>query len=171
MMSRYVVNIGEREYDVQLKRLAGRYEVIINGTKIEVSCNRLGGSRSLLLIDGQTQEVDVHSNSFDSHRTVFMRGHEIPVRIESYDMLRLRKAVGFKSVEKGKKEIKAPMPGMVLEVRVKPGDRVQTGQPILVIEAMKMENVIKADGDGLVTSVTVKAGQSVEKGDLLVGFE
>jgi biotin carboxyl carrier protein len=68
-------------------------------------------------------------------------------------------------------DIKAPMPGKVLQVLVKPGDAVEEGQALLVLEAMKMENMIKALVAGTVSEVPIAEGEAVEKGALLVGFE
>lgn len=68
-------------------------------------------------------------------------------------------------------DVHAPMPGKVLQVLVKPGDEVQEGMPLLVLEAMKMENMIKALSQGKVSEVPVDEGQAVEKGTLLVAFE
>lgn len=68
-------------------------------------------------------------------------------------------------------DVKAPMPGKVLQVLVKPGDAVQEGQSLLVLEAMKMENVIKSATSGHVSEVPIHEGQAVDKGALLVGFE
>ncbi len=65
--------------------------------------------------------------------------------------------------------IKAPLPGVILEISVKPGDVVKSGQKLLVLEAMKMENNILADRDGKVGEVKVTAGQSVLEGaDLII---
>lgn len=66
------------------------------------------------------------------------------------------------------KDIKAPMPGLVLKVNLKEGDSFQKGDPLLILEAMKMENVIKAPTDGIVTKINVKEGASVEKGYVLL---
>lgn len=68
------------------------------------------------------------------------------------------------------KEIKAPMPGLILELKVKEGDEVKAGDPILILEAMKMENLLKAPGDGLVKALRVKKGDSVEKNQVLIQF-
>ena len=68
-------------------------------------------------------------------------------------------------------DIKAPMPGKVLQVLVNAGDTVEEGQALLVLEAMKMENVIKAIAEGVVLDIPVSPGQAVEKGSLLVAFE
>lgn len=68
-------------------------------------------------------------------------------------------------------ELKAPMPGMVLNLLVEPGQEVAKGDPVIVLEAMKMENVIKAPGDARVKALNVATGTAVEKGHLLITFE
>ena len=68
-------------------------------------------------------------------------------------------------------EIKAPMPGLVLEISVAVGDVVQKGEKVLILEAMKMENVIKAVGDGVVKGVRVLKGAAVVKGEVLIDLE
>ncbi len=65
-------------------------------------------------------------------------------------------------------EIKAPLPGVMIAINVKVGDRIRTGQEIAVLEAMKMENSIEAVMDGTVTAVHVKAGDSVLEGEAIV---
>ncbi|HNM27886.1 MAG TPA: acetyl-CoA carboxylase biotin carboxyl carrier protein subunit, partial [Saprospiraceae bacterium] len=67
--------------------------------------------------------------------------------------------------------VKAPMPGLVLSVLAEPGQAVQKGDALLILEAMKMENVIKAAGDGVVKAVHVQKGQPVDKGLVLLEFE
>lgn len=64
-------------------------------------------------------------------------------------------------------KISAPMPGTILDVRVKAGDVVKKGQILMILEAMKMENEIMAGEDGTVTSVAAVKGASVQTGDLL----
>lgn len=66
--------------------------------------------------------------------------------------------------------LKAPMPGMVLDVMVKPGDAVVKDQPLIILEAMKMENVIKSPRDGEISKVSAVKGSAVEKNALLVEF-
>ena len=67
--------------------------------------------------------------------------------------------------------IKAPMPGLVLDVLVQAGDVVAKGDSVLILEAMKMENVIKAEGDAVVKSIEIIKGTPVEKNQILVEFE
>ncbi|TRO66755.1 acetyl-CoA carboxylase biotin carboxyl carrier protein subunit [Christiangramia sabulilitoris] len=68
-------------------------------------------------------------------------------------------------------DIKAPMPGLILEVNVSEGDQVKEGDYLLVLEAMKMENTLTAPRDGVVKSVTVSKSDTVEKNQLLIEME
>ena len=68
-------------------------------------------------------------------------------------------------------QIEAPMPGLILDIQVSPGDSVQEGDPLLVLEAMKMENVILSPREGVVKKVAVTRGMTVDKKHLLVEFE
>jgi biotin carboxyl carrier protein len=74
---------------------------------------------------------------------------------------------------KGKRisDVKAPMPGLVLQVLVSEGQEVKDGEPVLILEAMKMENSIMLQGDAKIKKIHVKNGQSVEKGQALVELE
>ena len=66
--------------------------------------------------------------------------------------------------------IKAPMPGLVIDMKVKAGDAVKAGDPLLILEAMKMENIIKSPGDATIKNVKAKKGDTVEKGQVLIEF-
>ena len=63
------------------------------------------------------------------------------------------------------------MPGAVVSVSVKPGDKVVDGQELCIIEAMKMQNILKSEKEGTIKSVKVKAGDSVTVDELLIEFE
>lgn len=69
------------------------------------------------------------------------------------------------------KEIKAPMPGMVLEIAVSEGQEIQEGDKILILEAMKMENSILAHSNATIKRIAVTKGQAVDKGQVLVELE
>ncbi|UJH92036.1 acetyl-CoA carboxylase biotin carboxyl carrier protein subunit [Antarcticibacterium sp. 1MA-6-2] len=75
------------------------------------------------------------------------------------------------SAGKVQNDLKAPMPGLILEVNVKEGDEVNEGDYLLVLEAMKMENTLTAPRDGVVKSVSVEKGQTVDKNQLLIEME
>lgn len=75
------------------------------------------------------------------------------------------------SVNKKENEVKAPMPGQVLDILVTVGDTVSEGDGLIVLEAMKMENIIKSTRDGLIREIQIKKGNSVEKNAVLIMFE
>ena len=67
--------------------------------------------------------------------------------------------------------VKSPLPGVILDIKVKEGDVVKTGQTVIILEAMKMENSINADRDGKITAIKVSKGESVLEGTDLVIIE
>jgi glutaconyl-CoA/methylmalonyl-CoA decarboxylase subunit gamma len=67
--------------------------------------------------------------------------------------------------------VKAPLPGTIIQVLVKAGDKIAIGQKLLTMEAMKMENNVLAERDGTVTNVKVKPGDNVQQNDVLVEIE
>jgi len=69
------------------------------------------------------------------------------------------------------KSIKAPMPGLILDINVKRGQEVKEDDPLLVLEAMKMENIIMSPRNGKVKSISVAKGDAIDKGELLIEFE
>ncbi len=68
-------------------------------------------------------------------------------------------------------DIKAPMPGLILDIKVNVGDTVQKGDGILVLEAMKMENILKSPGDGVIKSIEIKQGDAIEKNQVLIRLD
>jgi len=77
-------------------------------------------------------------------------------------------AVAAKAAPAAGTKVKAPMPGVIVGVKVSVGDAVKKGQVLLILEAMKMENEIQAAQDGTVAQVAVAKGTSVKTGDLMV---
>ena len=67
--------------------------------------------------------------------------------------------------------IKAPLPGTIVQVLVKPGDKVAIGDKLLTMEAMKMENNVVSEKDGIIRVVNVKPGNTVQQNDILVEIE
>ena len=80
--------------------------------------------------------------------------------------------LGMSSLDEVKADnLKAPMPGLVLDILVEPGTVLAKGDAVLVLEAMKMENNIKSPAEGVVKSIDIKKGQAVEKNQVLISFE
>lgn len=113
------------------------------------------------------QAADFAAKEFE----IQVNGTVYAVRIEDEQDL-LVKALGFNTALQQKAlDIKAPMPGLVLEVAVEVGQEIAEGDTLLILEAMKMENVIKSNAPCVVKSIEVEHGEAVEKGQLLITFE
>jgi biotin carboxyl carrier protein len=166
---RYIVTVEDKEYDIALSRTAGEYIVECNNVAYRVLMNPLGDGKFLFKINETSSEIDITRDGGDLG--VFLDGKEMHVRVEPFSLARLRKKAGGTADGPGDKIIRAPMPGLVLRPAVKPGERVNRGKTLVIIEAMKMENIIKAPRDAVVKEVCVEAGQPVEKGEKLVELE
>jgi biotin carboxyl carrier protein len=106
----------------------------------------------------------------DTEYTVFTRNSFRTVSIFNDEMLlheSLKRGGGFGS----DMELKAGMPGKIIEVFVKPGDVVKANKPLLIMEAMKMENEMRSPAEVKIKELCVKQGDSVESGQILIKFE
>ncbi|MCC6185868.1 MAG: biotin/lipoyl-binding protein [Chitinophagaceae bacterium] len=89
---------------------------------------------------------------------------------EDIDILLDKMGINLSAMQKAA-PLKAPMPGMILKILVSPGQAVQKGDPLLILEAMKMENVLKSAGAGTVKAIKVEEKIAVEKGAILIEME
>jgi biotin carboxyl carrier protein len=147
-----------------------RYIVLIDGTRHEVSAERVGElGVSVILGDAATSRVlQVAPGPARGELLVSLDGRSVPVIVNG----RSRRA--GRADDRGRagaQSVAAPMPGRVVRVLVKPGDHVQARQGVVVVEAMKMENELRSPKTGVVRDVTVVAGTSVEAGRVLVVIE
>ena len=143
----------------------------IEGQTLDLDISVLDERRFHLLFNNKSYNAEVLSA--DSGTKTFeikVNGliHSIKVK-DKFDQL--LEQLGMSNANASKvNDIKAPMPGLILDIHVKEGDTVEKGDPIMVLEAMKMENVIKSPGSGEVKSLKVNTGESVEKNQVLIQF-
>ena len=158
--------LGERELDL---------EVQVKGTHLDL----VAGDRTLasdfaplpdgevysLFIDGRVHEVAVDEEAGAIVVTIHGQRHRVLVRSPLEKTLReVRHAGPATSGE----VIESPIPGLVVALKVKPGDTVAPGQAVVVVEAMKMQNELTAERGGIVEAVHVAERQTVESGAKLV---
>jgi len=103
--------------------------------------------------------------------TLWVDGYRFEVEALDERTRSIRDLSAASAAPSGPAPVLAPMPGLVVRVNVSPGDAVEAGQGVVVMEAMKMENELRATSSGKVKSVEVTAGTAVEKGTLLVALE
>lgn len=129
-----------------------------------VRFHALRNHRSLRL---ELVRADWNTKTFE----VKINGHIHQLTIKDRFDLLLEK-LGMEGATAAKADdLKAPMPGQVLDVLVAPGQEVSEGDKLLVLEAMKMENVLKAGADGIIQAVQVEKGSNVQKNDVMITFE
>lgn len=157
-MKKYAISVNDQE-TIEIEK-----EQINNLDMIQ----QPDGTYHLLYENASYQIKILEQNAGKKELKLLVNGQSYHLKIEDeYDQL--VRQLGLEVVNTQKvNEIKAPMPGLVLEVSVQPGQTIEKGDPLLILEAMKMENVIKSVGDGVVEEILVKKGAAVEKGALLI---
>ena len=103
--------------------------------------------------------------------TLWVDGYRFEVEALDERTRSIRDLSAANAAPTGPAPVLAPMPGLIVRVNVSPGDVVEAGQGVVVMEAMKMENELRATSSGKVKSVEVSAGTAVEKGAILVSLE
>ena len=145
--------------------------ITINGKPVPVDIAPLGPDRFHIIRDNKSFTAEfLDVNKQTKTVTIRINGARHSVQIIDKFVLLLEK-LGMTNGSSGRlNNIKAPMPGLIIDLRVSAGQTIQQGDSLLILEAMKMENIIKASGEGTVKRVLVKKGDSVEKGQVLIEF-
>jgi biotin carboxyl carrier protein len=166
---RYLATLEGTEHELEVEELdANSCLIRLGEQRFEVDLRKVGQSSFSVLVNGRSFDLQVHQ---DGDQTLVV-SRDGSTRLSLVDPARRMISRGGKTRELGgRAQIKAMMPGRVVNVLVAAGDEVRAGQGVLVIEAMKMENELKAPKAGKVVEVKVAAGQTVEKGDLLLVIE
>jgi biotin carboxyl carrier protein len=143
----------------------------IDGVAFPVDMVRLSDDKYHIIYNGQSFSAEVIEISKQSKTvTIKINGTIQVVQLKDKFDLLLEK-LGMNNTASTKiNNVKAPMPGLIIDLRVSAGQTIQAGDSLLILEAMKMENIIKSAGDGVVKRVNVKKGDSVEKGQVLIEF-
>ena len=133
---------------------------------------RVEKSKFHVLNDSKPYQAEIVSADFIAKKyTVKVNNNTYEVAI-SNPLDELIKSMG---IERGKTKvvnaIKAPMPGLIIEISVEVGQTVKENDPLLILEAMKMENSFLSPRDGVIKSIAVVKGNAVDKGQLLIEFE
>lgn len=166
----YKISTGAHTFDVELDSTGSTGKV--NGEEVALDIANLSGNSWHLIKDDQSYNVQVVKAEMESKTfTIWVNGKEYEVKAkDDFDLLLDKMGLADLATTKVN-DVKAPMPGLVLKIMVKPGQEVAKDDPILILEAMKMENVLKSPTDGVVKEIGVEKGDAVEKNTVLIAFE
>ncbi|MFZ5518709.1 MAG: biotin/lipoyl-containing protein [Candidatus Zhuqueibacterota bacterium] len=167
---KYVARIHNKEFSIELEDRGGEVVAIFEEGTYPIQLNEIDGSRIFsALIGNRSFEIEINRNS--TGYLVSHQGRSLKCTVEDERLVRLKRAMGSQVVDRQEKELRAPMPGLVVVVEATPGQRVKPGDGLLIIEAMKMENEIRAKFEGTVKEIKIQPRQPVEKNQVLMIFE
>lgn len=161
------IEIGGQKYSTEK---SDDQELVINGQKSVVDLVHLDGNHYHMILDGQSFPIELIGRE-GSQVTLKVRGNIYKAAVKDETELMLERLGMNMKAKKSVKELKAPMPGLVLEIKVQAGDQVKEGDALVVLEAMKMENILKSPGDAVVKAIKVSKGAAIEKNNVLIEFE
>lgn len=139
------------------------YKYTINGTKYEVAVGDIEENVVTVSVNGEDFKVELEKEPEPEKKK--------PVLGKPAAAAESSEPAADKASVNKNNAVKAPLPGVITDVKVAVGDEVQEGDTLVVLEAMKMANAIQAEKAGKVTAVCVKVGESVMEDDALVVIE
>jgi pyruvate carboxylase subunit B len=166
---KYLAKVGENTYHISLDDQDTRIDLNINGEPLQIDLVPINGDHTYsLLINGRSYVATMMD--VDESCQVMIDGRVYAVDVAEEELARLRNQVKRKH-HAGGEQIKAPMPGRIIDIEVAVGDPVESGQGVAIIEAMKMENELRALAGGVVKEIRTRVGDAVNKNDILVVLE
>jgi biotin carboxyl carrier protein len=146
-------------------------KLLVNGNALNWDVVNLNNGHFHILNEGKSYQAEIiKADAITKSVTLKINNNRYTVEVKDKFDLLLEK-MGMSSATANKvNNIKAPMPGLIINLKVAEGDTVKAGDQLLILEAMKMENILKSPGDGVIKKIKVKKGDSVEKNQVLIEF-
>ncbi|MCJ7496676.1 MAG: biotin/lipoyl-binding protein [candidate division Zixibacteria bacterium] len=167
---KYIANIEDKSFEVDIIETDGKLIIKLDGQPVAVDFVQVKPPNLFsFLVNNQSFDVEIVKNA--EGYWVNFNGRRYECILEDEKIQRIKDITGLKKEVLYDRELKSPMPGLVVAIEVKEGEMVKVGQGVAIVEAMKMENELKAKFDGKVKKVRVKPGQTVEKDEVMVVFE
>ncbi len=164
---KYVTTIDNQEYALEI---LDEHHIRLGDKELNVDFESVSGQPVFsLIVDGKSYEAYVYPE--DDSWQVLMMGRLYPVRVEDEREKRLRAAAGGKVSENSEFHLKAPMPGLVVQIPVSEGQKIEKGQVLVILESMKMQNELKSPRGGTIHRIRVKQGESVEQRQTLLNVQ
>ncbi len=165
---KYTTRLGGEEREFVIERHGGALTARCGDTTYSLDLALVGdGTTFSLLVDGKS--YDVVADVTREEVAVQVVGQRFVVHVEDERERAAHAVAGNK--QGGKRELRASMPGIVIDVKVAVGDQVEEGKTLVVLEAMKMQNPLGAESAGKITRILCKKGEAVASGALLLEME
>jgi biotin carboxyl carrier protein len=167
----YDIQIGTHSFTVEVEQKDGNWRITVDGEPVNVAATAIDEGTLSLLLDDRSVSVHLDRQSSENGSSQWLLGlHGRQVSAEVRDRRRLRR--GLHGVEQeGRVRLTAPMAGKVVKLLAAPGDAVEAGQGLLVLEAMKMQNEVRSPKSGTLISLAVSDNGAVATGQLLAEIE
>jgi biotin carboxyl carrier protein len=166
-MNEYVVTHKDKR---NLIKISANSEITINGKSHHYELIVLNNSTFRLRIDQKI--YDISPSKIDNNRfSISLEGYTFETVAMTTLQERASKVIEQTGSAHKLKEIKAPMPGMILKIKKKVGEQIEAGESIIILEAMKMENDIKSPSSGVIKNIYITESSAVEKGAKLFSIE
>ncbi len=161
---KYIATSDDQAFEIEIH---SEREVTVDGRPLSIDFQAVG-SQSVysLIVEGKSYEAYVHP--VPEGLGVVLAGRLYRVAVEDERERRLRMASSAKVDSSGELSLRAPMPGLVVAVPVRPGQAVARGDDLVILESMKMQNELKAPRPGTVTQVRVRPGDRVDQNQVLL---
>lgn len=165
----YIASSRGQTHRLEVQQERDRLGVRLDGRDFPADVLQVAPRHYSMLIDARHYEIDVLE--MEEALVVLVNGQPFRVDIQEERERHGRSEPGKGEGQASEQTVIAPMPGKVVKLLVKPGDKVQAGDGIVVVEAMKMENELKAPVAGTVAEIRTEEGKAVNGGDVLVVIE
>jgi biotin carboxyl carrier protein len=166
---KYVVQLNDQRkaVSVDAERVGYESDALVHAELSDIE----GSPVRMVKIDSHVYRVVVENRAGRGRYTLWVDGYRFESEALDERTRSIRDLSAASAGPRGPAPVLAPMPGLIVRVNVSPGDIVEAGQGLIVMEAMKMENELRATGRGIVKSIEVAPGMAVEKGAILVSLE
>ncbi len=161
---KYITTLDEQEITIEI---LDEEHIVVDGVACTVNFESISGEPVFsLLLDGKSYEAFVYDG--EEGWEVLLQGSLYPATVVDEREHRLRSAFGSGPVQSGEFYLKAPMPGLVVDIPVSDGHEVKEGDVLIILESMKMQNELKSPRDGVIARMRVNVGDNVERRQTLL---
>jgi biotin carboxyl carrier protein len=160
-------SIDQETYKIEIDFKDGKYLIKLGGRQYNVDSQPISENCLSLLVDGKAYTVFVAEDK--TKKYISVQGEQFCVE-EAKSEAETR-SVAEAATLKGIPTISSPMPGKIVKILVREGDKVRKGQGLVIVEAMKMENEIRSPGAGIVKKINFKEGNLVDTTDPIIELE